>query len=264
MRSMRGSTSSVNGFPLIFSVIFRFISTQPLVSQPHLWWWEALRTVRGLRSMMVNKFAEKSKGWGRFCAPVLGSGCWVLGAEGPAPVVRGWAVLYSHCVASCLAGGTAGVYAASVCSSEVTIAWRHREVAGAISGWCLFAGRWRRMPAGDRFAGCLVAAQGQRSARVRKAGDPCPTAFCPPNLHRPFGLVEPVQEACPWQAKPPAPPEDPKHSEHSEWLKGSVVRNSATSQEARPRRLSLAGETACPTRGSKAFRAFRMAQRQCC
>jgi hypothetical protein len=28
---MRGSTSAVNGFPLIFRVIFRFIFTQPLV-----------------------------------------------------------------------------------------------------------------------------------------------------------------------------------------------------------------------------------------
>src|ERR1035441_4296992 len=90
MRSMRGSTSSVNGFPLIFSVIFRFISTQPLVSQPHLWWWEALRTVRGLRSMMVTKFAEKSKGWGRFVRRGWGLGA---GRWGPAPDVRDWAEL---------------------------------------------------------------------------------------------------------------------------------------------------------------------------
>src|ERR1035438_9406223 len=32
MRSMRGSTSSANGFPLIFRLIFRFIFTQPSVA----------------------------------------------------------------------------------------------------------------------------------------------------------------------------------------------------------------------------------------
>src|ERR1022692_3733038 len=66
MRSMRGSTSAVNGFPLIFRVIFRFIFESAFGS--------------GLRYMMVTKFAGKSKGWGwaRFARRcwVLGSGCW--------------------------------------------------------------------------------------------------------------------------------------------------------------------------------------------
>src|ERR1017187_2675377 len=49
MRSMRGSTSAVNGFPLIFRVIFRFIFESAFGS--------------GLRYMMVTKSSGKSKGW---------------------------------------------------------------------------------------------------------------------------------------------------------------------------------------------------------
>src|ERR1022692_4883945 len=75
MRSMRGSTSAVNGFPLIFRVIFRFISTQPLV-------WGAVYDGDEYFGKM------QGGGGGALRAPVLGAGFWVL-----APVVRDWADL---------------------------------------------------------------------------------------------------------------------------------------------------------------------------
>src|ERR1017187_9152981 len=75
MRSMRGSTSAVNGFPLIWRVIFRFICTQPLV-------WGAVYDGDECFGKM------QGGGSGALRAPVLGSGFWVL-----APVVRDWADL---------------------------------------------------------------------------------------------------------------------------------------------------------------------------
>src|ERR1017187_6360180 len=77
MRSMRGPTSAVNGFPLIFRVIFRFICTQPLV----------LSAVYD-GDEYFGKMQGGGGGGGAPRAPVLGAGFWVL-----APVVRDWADL---------------------------------------------------------------------------------------------------------------------------------------------------------------------------
>src|ERR1017187_7893145 len=86
MRSMRGSNSAVNGFPLIFRVIFRFICTQPLV----------LSAVYD-GDEYFGKMQGGGGGGGALRAPVLGAGFWVL-----APVVRDWADL---CVEGAIRGG---------------------------------------------------------------------------------------------------------------------------------------------------------------
>src|ERR1017187_2005425 len=88
MRSMRGSTSAVKGFPLMVRVIFRFIFESAFGS--------------GLRYMMVTKFSGKSKGWGwaRF-----GRRGWGLGAGGLrrlCAIGRDWADL---CIAGAIRAG---------------------------------------------------------------------------------------------------------------------------------------------------------------
>src|ERR1017187_6682830 len=88
MRSMRGSTSAVKGFPLMVRVIFRFIFESAFGS--------------GVRSMMVTKFSGKSKGWGWARFARRG---WGLGAGGLrrlCAIGRDWADL---CIAGAIRAG---------------------------------------------------------------------------------------------------------------------------------------------------------------
>src|ERR1017187_664873 len=88
MRSMRGSTSAVNGFPLIFRVIFRFIFESAFGS--------------GLRYMMVTKFSGKSKGGAGGASRAGAGGLGAGGLRRLCAIGRDWADL---CIAGAIRAG---------------------------------------------------------------------------------------------------------------------------------------------------------------